>query len=64
MEKSASLIGRIYTKDEVLNREKLILVVNSDVPPGEVNIKNGIAKVLAKTRKLVAALPRRLKEKR
>ena len=62
-EKSTSLLGRTYSKNDLLNRSKLILVVNTDVSVANVDIKNAAARVDAKTRKLVAALPRRLKSK-
>lgn len=64
MEKSGSLLGRTYTKEELLNREKLIEIVNSDVSAAEVDIKDGVDTELAKTRKVIAALPKRLRAKR
>ena len=64
MEKSGSLFARTYSKDELLNREKLISIVNSDVSAAEIDMENVAETVDAKTRKLVAALPRRLRAKR
>jgi len=64
VEKSGSLFARTYSKDELLNREKLISIVNSDVSAAEIDMENVAETVDAKTRKLVAALPRRLRAKR
>ena len=61
--KSVSLLDRTYSKEDILNRDKPISVVNTDVRANSVNIKNATARVIGKTRKLIAALPRRLKSK-
>ena len=55
---------RTYTKEELLDREKVISIADHEVSAAEVDIKSGVDTVLAKTRRLIAALPRRLRVKR
>jgi len=63
-DKRASLRRSTYTKEELLNRERLISIMDNEVSAAEVDIKSGVDTVLAKTRRLIAALPRRLRVKR
>jgi len=41
-----SLFSRIFTKEEALDRERYLLIENSDVPADHVSIKNAIDKAI------------------
>jgi len=56
------LFSRTFTKDEALNREKYILIENSDVPADQISIKNAIDKAMAEMQEQLGSYSRTKQE--
>lgn len=57
-----SLFSRTFTKEEALNRERYLLIENSDVPADRVCIKNAIDKAIAEMEEQLDSYSRTKKE--
>ena len=57
-----SLFSRVFTKEEALDRERYLLIENSDIPADRVNIKNAIDKAIAEMEEQLDSYSRTKKE--
>jgi len=56
MKEQKSLFSRTFTKEELLNRERVFNIESSDVPLERVNIKSAIDKAVATMWKQIRGL--------
>lgn len=57
-EKMPSLLNRTYSKEEILNRQKYIIIENSEIPANSIDIEKAVNTAIKRMKSQLNSLPK------